>query len=332
MKFRTEIERKTERGKDEMGEGLRLRPERPMVLTGSCFADYMGERMRSCLWDARNPFGVLFNPLSIAEALRIALLSEEPEADYNQSIFETDDDLFLSWLADSNVWSDEPDVVLIQLMQQRQAARNLLSQGQTLCVTFGTAYCYFLAADPKRVVANCHKQPQSNFVRRRVSQTDICNIWTPLLEKLKRLYPNLQIIFTVSPVRHVRDGLHENTLSKAILHLAIDNLCEHFDFCHYFPAYESLIDDLRDYRFYADDLVHPSAMAVEYIWELFKSRYIDASGEEMLKKGEAIAKRAAHRHIIPDSPAAEDFKRKTREMYDKFSKEYPGALKLRLPI
>ncbi|MDE6006469.1 MAG: GSCFA domain-containing protein [Muribaculaceae bacterium] len=319
MKWRTEIEK----GK----EGVKLNPERGILLAGSCFADYMGARMRAGLWDAQNPFGVLFNPLSIAEALRISLLSDEPENEYRKSIFRTEDK-FLSWLADSKVWGCNRDETINKLTQRGAQARDLLKSDETLCVTFGTAYCYFLDGDNGRAVANCHKQPQSKFSRRRISADEICAIWARLIYDLKERYPDLLVIFTVSPVRHVRDGLHDNTLSKATLHLAIDQLCKEFDFCHYFPAYEILIDDLRDYRFYADDLVHPSSTAVEYIWEVFKNTYLDSQGEEMLKKGETISRRTSHRHIFPDSPEAIHFKQQTLDMYEQFRKEYPHALKI----
>lgn len=319
MKWRTEIE--------NVKTGLRINPERGILLTGSCFADYMASRMRAGLWNAQNPFGVLFNPLSIAEALRIAFLSESPESDYNRSIFESDGK-YLSWLSEGSLRCATREDAIDNLMDKRRNARNLLLTGQTLCVTFGTAWCYFLKDGSRRVVANCHKQPQSRFDRRRISVEEICDKWFPIVSQIKELYRDLKILFTISPVRHVRDGLHDNTLSKAILHLAADRICSKFNYCSYFPAYEIVIDDLRDYRFYADDLVHPSDTAVEYIWEVFRKSFLDAEGENMLKQGEEITRRLSHRPLFPDSPEALSFALKTKEMYTRFRTEYPDSLEI----
>lgn len=319
MKWRTEIE--------TIKDGVKINPEKGILLTGSCFADYIASRMRAGLWNARNPFGVLFNPLSIAEALRIALLSETPESDYNLSIFESDGK-YLSWLSDGSLRSNTREEAIDMLMDKRQNARNILLNGHTLCVTFGTAYCYFLKDGSDRIVANCHKQPQSRFARRRISVEDICDKWFSLVSQIKDLYPDINILFTVSPVRHVRDGLHDNNLSKATLHLAADRICSNFNFCSYFPAYEIVIDDLRDYRFYGDDLVHPSDMAVEYIWEVFKKTFLDAEGILLLKQGEEITRRLSHRPLFPESQEALSFALKTKEMHTRFRAQYPDSLEI----
>ena len=143
--------------------------------------------------------------------------------------------------------------------------------------------------------------PASLFTRRRISVREIVEVWSDLLSELNTRYPNLNIILTVSPVRHLKDGFHENTISKSILLLAIEELCSKFTFCHYFPAYELIMDDLRDYRFYASDLTHPSSDAINYIWEKFQDCYLDPEGVKRIKEGGALHRALAHRSIL-ESP------------------------------
>lgn len=318
MNFRTEI--------DPVKSSLTLRPEKPLLLLGSCFADNMAAKMRACLWNAENPLGVLFNPLSIAENLKFCLCDEQhAETEVEKSIVVKENEVF-SWLADSSANGQSKEDVISRLMERQRRVRRHLAENPTICITFGTAFAYFLASRPGFIVANCHKQPSALFHRRALTVSEIVGIWNTLLYRLKEKYDKLQIIFTVSPVRHVRDGLHENTLSKSILHLAVDEICRTHNFCHYFPAYELLIDDLRDYRFYANDMAHPSELAVNYIWENFKKTYLDAEGELMLEEGERLSKRVTHQHILPCSAEAKKFDEQTDILLADFHSRYPGSL------
>lgn len=346
MRFRTEYV--TERGRV-------IDPERPTVLLGSCFADNLGERMRRCLWEAENPAGTLFNPLSIASALDVMLsaadrfsgesvTSDSPSVRYEEgirrfreSLFERDG-VWLSWLFNSKLSGRSREEITERFMERAHRLDNLLSRAEVMFVTFGTAWCYWLDPDVTGgcrdtasgvgqkgccepcLVANCHKQPAKWFERRRLTAEEIVEVWRKMLLKLRRCYPGLRVVFTVSPVRHLKDGFEGNARSKAILLLATEQLCGGFsrngmaERCNgtfegsndtrgdadveYFPAYEIVNDDLRDYRFYAGDLVHPSEEAVEYLWELFRKRYIDERGEGILKAGEAEYKRRAHRTML----------------------------------
>lgn len=319
MRFRTEIEV----GQSDMDLSI----DKPVALVGSCFADNISARMRRCLWRAENPLGVLFNPLSIANALRLTLLESDASDLYGDYMF-AEGEVCHSWLFDST-FSGHADTMRNRFFASKQKLDSILEAGRTLIVTFGTAYCYFLKSRRGFVVSNCHKQPQSLFERRRVEVDDIVEIWHKLAVGLRHAYPGLRIIFTVSPVRHVRDGLHENQLSKATLLLAIDRICGELDFCEYFPAYEAVNDDLRDYRFYAADLVHPSEMAVEYIWEKFQERYVADDNRRVLTEGEKIAKRLSHRPIIAESESAVAFREATADLYAKFAACHPAALNLK---
>lgn len=307
-------------------------PSKPTVLLGSCFADNIVGRMRSCLWKTENPLGTLYNPLSIATALEAALETAYEVEDkrnvsiekrgikevnvwdalavieeksigelkgcrrFEESLFEAGD-MWRSWLFDSKLSAECVEDVRFAFVEKSRRLHSLLSKAEVMFVTFGTSWCYYLSGNNGYLVANCHKQPATMFERRRLSVGEIVKVWKDLIGKLKERYPQLRIVFTVSPVRHLKDGFEGNARSKAILLLATEELCTSVEGCSYFPAYEIVNDDLRDYRFYASDLVHPSEEAVEYIWEMFKETYIDNKGLQRLKEGEAIRKGLEHRPL-----------------------------------
>lgn len=319
MRFRTEI------GTADIME--RLDPDKPVAALGSCFAGEMTARMRRSLWPAFNPGGALFNPASIAAVTELMLFSEDAEAEFRDGLFEKDG-IYRSWLFDSSMASLSPEEAVSKFLKRRDDFVSALEEGEVLLVTFGTAYCYELRDGELGVVANCHKQPQSMFRRVRLGVEEIAVQWTGLALRLRDRFPGLRIIMTVSPVRHVRDGLHENTLSKATLHLAVERICAGIEFCEYFPAYEALIDDLRDYRFYASDMAHPSEMAADYIWELFCRTYLDDAGRARLLEGERLTRRLGHRPIIAGDPAAEQFRRETERLLREFINRHPSASRL----
>lgn len=323
MKFRTEfVCRPSERLID---------PERSAVLIGSCFTDYIGERMRACRWRAfPNITGTLFNPSSIANILRIACTWENPFETIDESIVSRDR-LWMSWLADSGCTTyserDTKDCIFSRLLD----LRNSLNGARTLIVTFGTAWIYELKARPGYIVSNCHKFPSDTFIRRRLSISEIVEQWTALLNLLADKYPNLRVIFTVSPVRHIKDGFEGNSRSKAILQLACEEICAIYPEADYFPSYEIVNDDLRDYRFYASDLVHPSPEAVEYIWQKFQDRYLSKESQALLAEGEKVTKRLNHRPIMHGNSQLAQYEASRQEFeaaqfYNAFIAKHPTML------
>ncbi|MDE5673845.1 MAG: GSCFA domain-containing protein [Muribaculaceae bacterium] len=325
MKFRTEY--------IPGRSSLVLSPEMPVVLLGSCFADNMAARMRSCLWNACNLLGTLYNPLSIEKALRALLFSSHPGMEFYESLFQAGG-RYHSWLFDSRISAEKRDDCMAAFLERKESLESLLGSAKAMFVTFGTSWCYYLADRKDYVVANCHKQPASLFYRRRVSVEEIVERWVDIAMMLKDRYPHLEIVFTVSPVRHLKDGFSGNSHSKAVLLLATEELCRRLDFCHYFPAYEIVNDDLRDYRFYASDLVHPSEEAVEYIWEIFRSTFVDSAGEMVLKEGEKIFKAWMHRPLpsstrCPSAESVEKEERRREEIrlrHAAFRAIHPGML------
>lgn len=301
-----------------------LSPDRPVVFVGSCFAENMASRMRRCLWDASNPLGVLYNPLSIENALRALLFSENSMKIFNESLF-SDGTKYRSWLFDSKMSALTRRDCRRAFMHASASLHASLKSAAALFVTFGTSWCYYLNERSDYVVANCHKQPSQIFNRQFLHPGDCISTWVKLADDLHRQYPDLKIVFTVSPVRHLKDGFAGNARSKAALLLAIDEICRQREFCSYFPAFEILNDDLRDYRFYAADLLHPSEEAVEYIWEIFRATYADAKGESVIKEGEKILKAWNHRPL-PDATQTSDG---STEDYDSRYKEQRAATRLR---
>ena len=245
--------------------------EDKILLVGSCFADSIGQMMAQRELNVTcNPFGTLYNPLSIAQAINAKISKCENEKIpliYHDGLWHS----MAHHGAFSRPTREEAEEAVRQSIQNMQRA---LEEATVVIITFGTAWVYQMANDQSQitndksqisnVVANCHKMPEQWFTRRRLTVDEIVRTWMLITAR----YPDKHWLFTVSPIRHIRDGLHENQLSKATLLMAVEQLNH-----AYFPAYEIMLDELRDYRFYADDLVHPSQMAVEYIWERFIEAY-----------------------------------------------------------
>ena len=248
--------------------------EDKILMLGSCFSDEIGEQMKQRYMSVTsNPFGTLYNPLSIAQALE---MKEMPELVEHEGLWHS----MAHHGAFSRATKEETEQAVCASIETMQHA---LAEATVVIVTFGTAWVYEMNGE---VVGNCHKLPESNFTRRRLTVEEIVAAWKPILEK----YSDKHWLFTVSPIRHIKDGLHENEISKATLLLAVEQLGD------YFPSYEIVLDELRDYRFYADDLVHPSSMAVNYIWERFVDCYCTPQTKNKLVLQH---KRWKHGHHIP---------------------------------
>ena len=237
--------------------------EDTVMLVGSCFSDNMGHYFDTHRFDVcSNPFGVLFNPISIDRALRFML---QPELFDKNRYFYKYRDLWVSFAHHGRFSKESFEEFEANIDENLDRSADFLRKTRYLFITFGTAFCYkFIPRD--LIVSNCHKIPNHQFDRMRLDVKKIVSQWNGTLALLKEQCPDMKVIFTVSPVRHLGDGAHENALSKSILLLAVEKLVDN-ETTFYFPAYEYLMDDLRDYRFYAKDLCHPNDMAVSYLEE-----------------------------------------------------------------
>lgn len=296
----------------------------PFLLLGSCFADNIGSRLRNDGYDCMvNPFGTLYNPASIALHLR-RCMDETPFCPEDTELLLRplrEGDPWQSWLHHSCFGAATAELLLERMNTTQKQVAQQIRKARWLVVTFGTAYIYRLA-DTDMLVANCHRQPDRLFCRSRMSAEDITGMWTPLLQELHSLNPELHVLFTVSPVRHRRDGLHASQLSKAELLLAVDTLVSQYtDFVHYFPAYEILLDELRDYRFYADDMLHPSPLAADYIYERLCHTFVGHEEQLLSERVRKIRAALAHRPFNPDSPSHRQFVEKTQQQLSELLKE-----------
>ncbi|MFR9503858.1 MAG: GSCFA domain-containing protein [Rikenellaceae bacterium] len=312
MKFRTEIQIDLSAHQiDYSSEILSL---------GSCFALSIGERLceakfKTCV----NPVGVLFNPLSISST--IERLSDCRGVDISELQKGRSGEWF-HFDFHGSLSDVDPQVTLSNMNSAVSAGSKALAMCDTIIITLGTVWVYELI-DSGDVVANCHKEPSSRFVRRAMSVDEVVT----LLEAQVRRYPSKHFIFSVSPVRHLADGLAENSLSKATLRVALSKVVEREPNASYFAAYETLIDDLRDYRFYADDMLHPSPQAIDYIWDKFCGSNISVSERGLMSEVMAIVRAASHRPLNPASEAHLKFCQKQLEVIKKypnidFGKEY----------
>jgi len=299
--------------------GLNITYEDRIMTLGSCFAGNIGGKMKELYFDTDiNPFGVLYNPVSISNSIKLLL--------ENRSF--TVDDLFQHrglWqsFSHSSLFSATTAAKCLENINSRfKNAVGFLHKTNLLIITFGTAWVY----EEKQggsVVSNCHKLPANNFKRRRLSVEEIVSDYSELIVRLKTLFPKLQIIFSVSPIRHWKDGAHENNVSKSTLLLAIDELQNEFENVHYFPAYEIQLDELRDYRFYASDMLHPSDVAIDYIWQRFSDTYFDETTTRMKREFEQLQSDLSHRPMFPDSEEYEKFIKSTNRRKLELIKKYP---------
>ncbi len=276
-----------------------------VLLLGSCFADNIGAKFGEHYFQTTvNPFGTLYNPASIAKVIAHShsSMAQAISSVYHNGMWHS----FSHHGSFSRVGKED---LLNVCEQSRRLLHEALQQVTTVIITFGTAWVYEYEG---QVVANCHKIPAKHFVRRRLTVDEIVEMWKPILD----LMPDKHWIFTISPIRHIKDGLHENQLSKAILLQAIDTFMSSTDnyslspltaSLSYFPSYEIMLDELRDYRFYSEDMLHPSPMAVDYIWQRFIDTYMSADTQTEMRTLHQLWRDRHHRFLHPDSEDAKRF-------------------------
>lgn len=296
--------------------GKKIGYDDKLLLLGSCFADNIGEKFGAHYFQMlSNPYGTLYNPASIAAILSPIANSQSPIS--NPPIIEWGG-LWHSMLHHGSFSHSDRNQVLLRCEQSRKLLHSFLQETTVVIVTFGTAWVYEYEG---KVVSNCHKMPANRFVRRRLSVDEIVAMWQPLLEAM----PDKHWIFTVSPIRHIKDGLHENQLSKAILLQAVEELVNkaNSDKVGYFPSYEILLDELRDYRFFAEDMVHPSPVAVEYIWQRFVDTYMTADTQNEMRTLYQLWRDRHHRFLHPESDEARLFTQQIKTRLQLLQSRYP---------
>lgn len=292
-----------------------------LVVMGSCFAEHIGGRLeRMKFRTVVNPYGVLYNPLSIAEGLsrliECRLFTEE-------ELYEFPDGGWNTWMHHSRYSHPDRYIALATINSSIEDASHQLANADVLILTLGTAWVYRLAETGK-VVGNCHKVPERRFDRQRLQMQEIVSSLAGVIRRTYSINPKLRVLFTVSPVRHLKDGLHGNQLSKSTLLLAVDELCRMFpEQCHYFPAYEIVMDELRDYRFYSEDMAHPSKQAIDYVWQCFVEHCISTEAQQFMQQWEKIARALEHRSFQPHSEQYRQFIRQNMMRILELKEKFP---------
>lgn len=313
INFRTEIEL------PKIVKKLGYRHQSMMI--GSCFAENIGTYLQElCFPIMVNPFGILYNPVSIANSLDLLISGK---------IF-TEKDLFYSngkynsFSHHSRFSGSDPADTLAHINKQAVEASGILKNCHHLFITFGTSWV-FQHTTTGVVVSNCHKLPAATFDRYRLSVSQITETWIPLIDKMISLNPDLHLTFTVSPIRHLKDGAHENQLSKSTLLLATDELKSQYgsEIISYFPSYELLMDELRDYRFYASDMTHPSEVAIDFIREKFVSAILDNEAITVSSELEKILLALKHKSLNNNDKNYISFIENQIEKTDQLQIKYP---------
>ncbi len=293
--------------------------EDQVLLIGSCFSQHIGNRLSDLKFNVKaNSFGMVFNPESIAQALTRIL---EKKYFTEQDVFEHEG----QWIcleSHSSVSSATKEELLNSLNALIDTWHSALKTAQWLTITFGTSYAYKFLAQNK-IVANCHKLPKVHFEKLLLETSAITSSYKTLLDKINQFNPSLKMLFTVSPVKHLRDGVVENSLSKAILIHSVHRIIKENNACFYFPAYEIVSDDLRDYRFYEADMAHPNKIAIDYVWKLFAETYFNEITQSINEKVIDIHKAYHHRLFNVATGSSVKFKHKFYQKCVNLQAQYP---------
>jgi len=289
-----------------------------LFLIGSCFAENIGNKLKEHYFNTlNNPNGILFNPSSIYNTLTNCLQQKE----IAESSILNKNNLFFSYEHHTSIYANSQAELLSFITATQNKLYAYLKETDLLIITFGTAFVYKHKLN-NTIVANCHKQPSNEFEKTLLSVNDITSDYLKLISQLKALNPNIKILFTVSPVKYLKDGVEENSLSKATLLLAANTLAQEQN-CSYFPAYELVNDDLRDYRFYKEDMAHPNNQAINYIWEKFTDTFFSDETKQLNKELLSIHQAENHKLLFPESDEAKMFQSNLTRKKEELKKKFP---------
>lgn len=294
-----------------------------ILAIGSCFASDIGKKLMDAEFQALvNPFGTQFHPLAIEHTFNRIYARElyvDSEIFYHNG-------LYFSWDHSTTFSKPQKEETLREVNERLEEGNSFLSQTTHFIITLGTAWAYYLPRGDF-YVSNCHKVPQHHFKKLLLSQEQLQHSIQSLILKIKDVRPQAEIIFTISPVRHIRDGYRENNISKGALHLALHQIVKDFPDIHYFPSYEIVLDELRDYRYFGTDLAHINALGLDYIWNKFSQHYFSQEALDIMKQIEKIKKAAQHRAQNPTSVQHKKFVYDTLKKATELKKKlHPNAL------
>jgi hypothetical protein len=286
----------------------------PVLTVGSCFADAIGQRLYEFKFPTlANPFGVTYNPITIHQLLTRSISTERPEP----HTFLENNEVFFNYDFHSEVSALTKEELFHKITGTLTAVHHFLKTCKWIMITYGTAWVY-LRKETGEIVANCHKLPQSIFDKMLLTEDEIVSSFQKLAGALQTFNPSARIILTLSPVRHLKDTLELNSVSKATIRTACHAMVSKFKNTEYFPAYEIMLDDLRDYRFYRSDMLHPTRQAEDYIWDKFAEKYFDDETVTFLHEWKSIRAALNHKPFHPASSSHQQFLRQTLARVESF--------------
>lgn len=282
-----------------------------VMTIGSCFSDVIGNYLSEHKFDVlANPFGTVYNPISIFSYFNKFNFNNEHYTELNQSHFHFD--------AHSNFFGSDKALLSTKLNQKYSEFSIALKTTDYLILTLGSSFVYTFNKTGK-IVANCHKVPQSDFNKRLLSLDEMWSSFDSAFKSIKKINSDVKLLLTVSPVRHIKDGMEENNISKALLRVFCNDVCSKYDSVDYFPSYELMMDDLRDYRFYKPDMIHPNEVAETYIWNFFQETYFSDQTKRFIQDWQKILNAKKHNAFNPSSEAHQNFIKSTIEKLKLFS-------------
>jgi hypothetical protein len=292
----------------------KIRLSHYILTAGSCFAEIMGNFLQHHKFQVLvNPFGTIYNPISLFRLFDYALgICHLPGR------FITSQEICYHFDFHSSLSDPSKEVLEVKIGQSLSEVGQALKNADWVMMTWGTAFIYEWLED-STLVANCHKVPASQFKKRRLHLNEILQGFEKFYSAIRKVNPEIRFILTLSPVRHIRDGLIENSESKALLRVALGEITNCFPDVGYFPSYEIMMDDLRDYRFYSGDLIHTNEQAELYIWEKFLQVYIDPSEKDLIQEWSSLRNAITHRPFHPGTESHRKFLLKTIEKLQKLS-------------
>ncbi len=284
-----------------------------IILVGSCFSENIGYKLSDYKFNTLiNPFGTIYNPYSILNLLEHSVTDNQEVSTIKNG------EVYYDWDSHSMISELDENELVSKALEARRAMKEWIAISKWLIVSPGTSRVYEYESTGQ-IVANCHKVPQKEFTKRLLDTREIVEQFEFVYAKVKKLNPGLNWIFTVSPVRHFRDGLVENNHSKSILIQSIHEIIQKHDNCHYFPSYEIVIDELRDYRFYEQDWVHPNELAIDYVWDRFKKATMDNETQVFISKWKKMKSALGHKPFKASSKSHQKFIKETISRLEEFS-------------
>ena len=292
----------------------------PLMFIGSCFAQNISNFFVNAKFNCNvNPAGIIYNPLSISNLIENIVENKI----YNQNDFFFDGENYNCYDFHGSFSNKNVENAVENVNKSLKYAGEFLKTAEFCFITLGTSFVYYLKENC-RAVSNCHKQKPDLFFRKRLEIYEVCDCLKKIVENIKKINKNIQIVFTVSPIRHWKDGAHGNRISKALLHLGVENIMEQYPDIQYFPSYEIVEDQLRDYRFYAEDMIHLGPLAEKIIWEKLSDTFISEDTKLQIKRVEKFMLSVNHKIIYLKSPKTKEFAKKNIEIAATLEREISG--------